>query len=201
MQFAEVPNSDTDLEPTFYTFDGGDWKRIDCRARNWWRIGSERTKVVFGIEDHPGGAEYKGKTVVPFEYKPEIMPPISHILRFWTSSAMLEIKISDYLGWPGYGADIGSDTINNPANGETIGHIHLDPEWLKAHSGLAEFIVISSAVKHWGEAPTRLDDIGLSVLLIEWKHGVAYRVGMCSSLIDRTAWRGTKPMWKLISLA
>ena len=134
------------------------------------------------------------------------MPPISHILRFWTSSATLNIETDKEPESPkpyyfGHGAAIeGCATILNPAKGETIGYINLTPGWLKGHSGPAEFIVISSAVEYRGETPAMGGDIGLNILLIEWKHGVAYRVQKCLGRIGQRAWREARPTWKLISL-
>ena len=133
------------------------------------------------------------------------MPPITHILRFWTSSTTLTVKPRDEQTTRdssfGYAWEQESGIIVNPATGIIFRSIALSPEWLQEHAGPAEFIVISPSVELFGECPRSLHDIGVNILLIEWRGSLAYRVHMFDRTVPLAAWRKTNPVWKLINLA
>jgi hypothetical protein len=136
-----------------------------------------------------------------FHHNPKTMPPLSHILRFWTSSVTLSIDSTPDPRWSFYGESNNRYPIRIGSTGFQIGEIELDKEWSGRHGGVGEFIFISLSFFPPSDAP----DFGprpqlLNVMLIEWAGDVAYRVQMCGP-ISIEQWRKSGPVWKLITLA
>lgn len=140
----------------------------------------------------------------PLPYDPRNMPPLSHILRFWTSSAILYIDAEQSLSpflLPNE-EKRPYHSVRVPQTGLAIGKVRLDPEW-GGMGKLGEFIYISTGHEplRWGNYD--LDqEWKLNFMLIEWddKGVVASRVTMCEP-ISIHDWRLAAPVWKCISLA
>lgn len=134
------------------------------------------------------------------QYNKALMPPVSHLLRFWTSSANLRVG-------PIYPSPRGDDWYANSGKcklylvttlkGTFIGAIHLNKEWMDNRADTLEFIVISRAVFEPGSG---YED-AFNVMLIEWQNGVAYRVQLpYFGPFKEETWIEANPQWKLITL-
>jgi hypothetical protein len=154
------------------------------------------------LPDHPGGFEYISKSPEPLDHTPATMTPISHILRFWMSSALL--NIDSEVSQDCWSHSAGRYAVREPSSQQKIARIFLDKSWRDNHSGLGEFIVISvsfyppRADVAFGAEPSPTPPY---VMLIKWANRVAFRVQMCSDMINVRSWRNLKPRWKLITLA
>jgi hypothetical protein len=84
---------------------------------------------------HPGTGYILRRPILPLAHNPETMPSLSHVLRFWTSSAMLYID-ADIEYEKGY-------SIRLPHTGHVFGHVSLDLKW-GGLGRLGEFIYIST---------------------------------------------------------
>jgi len=198
--FRETPNFDTVLEPRYRRFLDGEWADIrppPAPSRFPPRFPREAFVLHYGIPHHPGGSRYVERDLPPFEHDPAAMPPLSHLLRFWTSSAMLDISAERISG----DADgLSSYEVFVPGTGRLVSHITLDPAWVARNPGPAEFIVVSPGVALLGEALPRPEHVGLNVLLIERQGPVACRVQMCEYTVGRDVWKKAMPYWKPITL-
>ena len=132
--------------------------------------------------------------------------PVSHVLCFWTSTAILTVSRSESTEKRRDVAPIYADSgkaqnnilvsIYNKASKE-IGPISLDRDWRSAKPDILEFIVIARY------CPFSTDRVfnGYYVLLIEWIGEVAYRVQAPINSIVKEDWLAAEPQWKLITLA
>lgn len=153
-------------------------------------------------------------TIPPLEYKHGIMPPLSHIIRFYTSVATVYIAPEPELGlkFPSFSRNFGTDKplhkVCLPNGQEHITVADLDPEWQgkgQLHTLVyisrwcPDFVTYEREERHdYNQYPERLN-----VLLIESVEGwgeVKRRVQMLDyvNLLD---WRKAEPRWELMSLA
>lgn len=148
------------------------------------------------------------------------MPPLSHVLRFYTSVATLLIEAdstnASSVGlWPRRfkpsrfpgESDAPLHRALVPGTDTLIGYVQLDPEWSGA--GQEHTVIYISRwcndmcmdeydVPGYVEAPEQLN-----LLLIEDVEGwgeVKQRVQMLE-LVDIVTWRKARPRWKLVNLA
>jgi hypothetical protein len=177
----------------------------------------------WGLPDHPGGPDPAKRELPPLQHDPTTMPPLSHILRFFTSIATLYIDPEPDAGyytswgWP-------ESYLTKPHNIHAIrlpkyvhednkneekypwSHIELPPDW-DGKGKEAEFAYISRGF----DTPSDMPSVGyepelLNVILIERvnkKSGgdVIYKKVTSCGRIDSLKWRSAKPVWKLINLA
>jgi hypothetical protein len=138
--------------------------------------------------------------MLEFDYKEELMPPIAHILRFWTSSAMVSIESTpDTTAYGGWNSD--EYCVRIPSHGErSVGTISLDKDWPGRERGFGEFIFISVGFHTPGDMPEPPGQELLNLMLTEWLGNVAFRAQICRT-ISIDAWRLAKPVWKLITSA
>ena len=145
---------------------------------------------------HPGVGYIPKRPILPLAHNPETRPSLSHILRFWSSSAMLYID-ADTEYRKGY-------SIRLLHTGHVCGHVSLDLKW-GGLGKLSEFIYISTGRPGNSHSFSEAGGICLELLdlmLIEWDEAgvVASRVTMCS-LMTICDWMLAEPTWKCIALA
>ena len=156
------------------------------------------------LSGHPKEQDYVELPIPPLAYDQTIMPPITHILRFYTSAATLVIDPlpdPDYQN-PRHSMQVDHHTyhaIRLPDSGILLSHIELDPESQVA-GRTVEFIYVSRGFHepsdfHPGDEPQLLN-----IVMIEGEGEVKEKV-QCCGMWDITQWRRAKPTWKLISLA
>jgi hypothetical protein len=86
--------------------------------------------------------------------------------------------------------------IRNPYTNIPISQVNLSLKWRACQPDNLDFIVVSRCLKD-----TSLPDkYGLFVMMIEWKHDIAYRVQMLEQRIGEETWIQLKPEWNLINL-
>lgn len=127
------------------------------------------------------------------QHNKALMPPVSHLLRFWTSSAILRIGPSYDFAWSYANGGECVLYIVTTLKGTVIGSIYLNEEWMDNRADTLEFIVISRAV-------VESHKNAFNVMLIEWQNGVAYRVQLPRSPFKEETWIEANPQWKLITL-
>ena len=82
-------------------------------------------------------------------------------------------------------------------SGDGQGWIEIDPAWISSHPAPKyEFVVLSRSLNSDWEDPGKKDS--LTVMLIEWKESIAYRVGVGS--VSESVWVNANPTWTLILL-
>jgi hypothetical protein len=153
----------------------------------------------WGLPGHPGDIEFTQKPVLPLESEPQ-MPPLSHILQFYTSVAPVLVHTEPkplYFGASQYrliipGTDIELGTINIDSLWFGIGNEHslvyisrYCPEYYyhrKDHDTGPEMLnlLLIESVPEWGEVKRRVQ--------------LVQKV----SILD---WRKANPRWELVSLA
>jgi hypothetical protein len=196
IRFREMPARHSLFEPMYHRFLDKGWKALESPDFSPWRIGEEGSELKYDIPYHPGGSKYTKRELPPFEHRPSTMPPLSHLLRFWTSSAILEISpapISTDYGRHQY-------NVSLPGRRDRLTWIILDADWGAQNPGPGEFIVISPAVELLGEKLIDDVDVGLNLLLVERRFEVAYRLQLCGSLVEPKLWKKAMPCWKDITL-
>ncbi|KAH4062434.1 hypothetical protein HBH50_208860 [Parastagonospora nodorum] len=152
----------------------------------------------------------------PLNHKPGVMPPLSHIIRFYTSIATVFIPADPdpdlSRAWDNSSASFDETRplhkVCIPDSDEHIAVIDLDPAWQglgRSHTA----VYISRWCKSYaGEesAPTTRysnSNEKLHILLLEDMEGwgeVKRRVQMLD-IVDLADWRKAKPRWELVSLA
>ncbi|KAK4184986.1 heterokaryon incompatibility protein-domain-containing protein [Podospora australis] len=190
----------------------GDWqaqqKVFQARGRYYQAQGERGYGWI--ISGHPGEEDYVPQEMPPFTHDPTRMPPLSQIIRFFTSCATLAIgsepNDENYQVWNAFRYQDDDrhfyglySTSGNPP--PCLGHIQLDPTWEgigKEH----EFIYVSPS--YW--PPT---DSGGWTSTIIWimlledvggAPGVKRRVQLTGP-INIENWRLAQPVWKCITLA
>lgn len=86
--------------------------------------------------------------------------------------------------------------IRNPYTNIPVSQVNLSLKWRACQPDNLDFIVLSRCLKHAHQP----DIHGLFVMMIEWKHDIAYRVQMLEQPIREDTWIQLKPEWKLINL-
>jgi hypothetical protein len=119
----------------------------------------------------------------------------TNFLMFYSSSALLPV-VERHDGLVPQGC--GSNSVSHYfIAGEGKGWIQIDSDWIASHLGpLYEFVVISRSREDDWREPGMLDM--LNVMLIEWRDGVAYRVGV--GTVAESVWVLSEPKWKFIQL-
>lgn len=148
--------------------------------------------------------------IPPLTYNPMAMPPQSHILRFYTSTATVlidsESKHSEfYLGQdvrPYYGTH--AHRVLLPGTEEHIGFVELDPEW-SGIGGLHDLIYISRWCPNFAgyEDDQVRHPETLNLLLVESVEGwgeVRRRVQLVQP-VELRNWRKAELRWEVVSLA
>jgi hypothetical protein len=157
------------------------------------------------LDDHPGEIGYESRPVPTLRHNPSTMPPLSQVLRFFTSVATLEIKqvLPDF---------VHSYDFYVPGADKPVGRIRPDQEWSESRN-TAQFIYINRE-KDWTpgpyqrppdeppESPDDEPDDGRLILLMVEPIGdgeIMKRIGICNIRLNH--WRCAQPTWKLVSLA
>jgi hypothetical protein len=186
--------------------------RIDADGRG---VPWKDLRRTYQLPDHPGGLTYNGSPTPLLDYSARTVPPISHIIRFWTSSASLFISpepVDQPVGHTGTDVLLGARhyEVSIPSIEERIFTVYLEKQWRDTSGDIGEFIVVSPGDENSFPVDEELSDddyeeqnksVFLNVMLIEWSGGVASRVQMVESPIETRQWRRAGPIWKLISLA
>jgi hypothetical protein len=166
----------------------------------------------FSTSVHPR----QNSTMPPLDYKPGIMPPLSHIIRFYTSVATVFIPMDPDPSLELSFAYNRSDFNDNkslhkvclPNSDEHIAVVDLDPAW-PGNGQLHTVVYISrwcpSFINEREEEMINVKPIQeqLHVLLVESVDGwgeVKRRVQMLD-LVSLRDWRRAKPRWEVVSLA
>jgi hypothetical protein len=155
-------------------------------------------------------------TLPPLNHKPGIMPPLSHIIRFYTSVATVFIPADpdpdlerSYI----YSSNVFEESrplhkVCLPDSEEHIAVVNLDPAW-QGKGQLHTIVYISRWCRSFAgeerKATTEYSngDERLHTLLIEDVDGwgeVKRRVQLLD-VINLKDWRKAKPRWELVSLA
>lgn len=197
-----------------------DLVRMDADGHEtWWKD----LNWTYELPDHPGGPTYNDSPMPLFDYSARVMPPISHIVRFWTSSASLFISRepltqvgASYATYDHPAGHTDTDTLPErchyevgiSSTRERIFDIYLGKQWRDTNGDMGEFIVVSPGVddeflmtEGVPEDDDQAESAFLNVMLIEWSNGIASRVDMVGTPIEMGQWRRTKPIWKLITMA
>ncbi|KAH8803392.1 heterokaryon incompatibility protein-domain-containing protein [Xylogone sp. PMI_703] len=193
-------------EPLSYFSDvepAGNWQTRDELFKEREQLGH-----VWALPGHPGEEDYVHLEMPTFEHDLRIMPPPSHIIRFFTSCAKLFIDTEPDLEYHKQYHPLAKDRYQNYyrfrllSTKTIIGHVQLDPAW-EGKGKEQEFIYISPSF--W---PPSDDDMGspptiIWIMLIEGFSGaseVKRRVQLCGPL-DISTWRLAEPVWKCVTLA
>ncbi|KAK0613689.1 heterokaryon incompatibility protein-domain-containing protein [Immersiella caudata] len=169
---------------------------------------------TWALPDHPNELGYVELEMPPFTHDPTTMPPISHIIRFFTSCARVWIDAEPDLEYP----EKHYQWYSIPKDGsdretffairslspekQILGRIPLDPNWSgrgKEH----ELVYISPSFWPPSDQDLEPEPIIFWVMLVEdleGAPGVKSRVSMYGP-IDITTWRMAKPVWKCVTLA
>jgi hypothetical protein len=156
-------------------------------------------------------SQWKPPSPSPIPALTSLPPPttqISHLLRFWTSIAVLTLDSGEFY-------DNISPTLETQAlprliptcircaiyssPGTHMGSIILDREWRLSRSRSFEFIVVSRMVPP-RDGKTEMNPI-LNTLLVEWKDGIAERVQKPYGGFREDEWIEAGPEWRLVTMA
>jgi hypothetical protein len=161
---------------------------------------TSQNKKCWNIPGHPGEVDFTPTTILtPLTHNPS-MPPISHILRFYTSVATVNISPDIYMQSRDFHSVLISGTTESHAT------VRLDPAWpglRKEHT----LVYISRWCPNY--RMTYRDDHEtnrqekLNVLLVENVEGwgeVKRRVQMLDPICVED-WRKYRPRWECVSLA
>jgi hypothetical protein len=175
-------------------------------------------KVPLSEMVQEGIPESKASTInlPPLNYKPKLMPPLSHIIRFYTSVATVFIpadpdpglSLSFEYSYSVFDEAKSLHRVCLPDSEEIIAVVDLDPAW-KGKGQLHKVVYISRWCRSFaGEEKKDTTEYStahekLHVMLIEDVDGwgeVKRRVQIldCVKLTD---WRKAKPRWELVNLA
>jgi hypothetical protein len=153
----------------------------------------------------------------PLDYKPGSMPPLSHIIRFYTSVATVfiptdpdpSLELSSAYNQSEFNDHKSLHKVCLPDSEEQIAVVDLDPAW-QGKGKLHTIVYISrwcpSFINEREEEGINKKSSAveqLHVLLIESVDGwgeIKRRVQMLD-LVRLTDWRRTEPRWELVSLA
>lgn len=174
------------------------------------------------LPGHPGESDHSKGELPPLQYDPNTMPPLLHILRFYTSVATLYIDPEpdvEYNPWGRYESDCTKPhnfyALRLPEHIQTShehdkqrfwGHAELPIDW-DGKGKEAELLYISTSF----DPPTDSRSImyspePLNVILVEKVKGVnsedaVYKKVTACGRVDMGMWRSAKPVWKLVNLA
>ncbi|PMD13651.1 HET-domain-containing protein [Hyaloscypha hepaticicola] len=184
------------------------WHRRDPSSSKWLPINSSG---LGDLSDQPSRSE-KGSSShwnpnnstssIHLFQTNTLYGTLEHILQVWTSTVRLPVdrsgsqyKINDKaLPDPEQGNEVMA--VRNPHTNIPIGQVNLSLKWRACQPDNLDFIVLSRCLKDTSLPHKH----GLFVMMIEWKHGIAYRVQMLEQPIWEEIWIQLKPEWKLISL-
>jgi hypothetical protein len=177
----------------------------------WFRLRNDRAQTMIQVEDNrelhrPDSVKEDSYTDLRAQWRPREDYPIppyqqlsthpepSHLLRFWTSIALLTV---DYQG-PELEQRFNCDRLAiRAADGTVISHIYLNIEWRRTRPARLQFIVVSRDISTWDKDWRA----GLNTLLIETADdGVAYRVQRPVKPFEEGKWVESGPEWKVITM-
>ncbi|KAH9863744.1 hypothetical protein J1614_009676 [Plenodomus biglobosus] len=159
---------------------------------------------LWGIPGHPGEKDYIPTTAIPPLQHEQGMPPINHILQFYTSAAPIIVGSHKSTGWRG----LSRRTLHVPGSNDALEFsVNLDSAY--DSKGQDMWLVY---VSRWcttdlmameGRRRRNRGTDRLNLLLVEsvagWRH-VKRRVQLLECIwIDW--WGAANPQWQLISLA
>ncbi|KAF2017602.1 HET-domain-containing protein [Aaosphaeria arxii CBS 175.79] len=160
----------------------------------------ERRDGTWMIPGHPGEEDFVAKDLPPFTHVPETMPPLSHILRFYTSVATLEIDANpDPARDPWTGGQGTRHAVRLPGSNEVVGHIEPVAEWVGKMT-VADFAFISNGFHPPSDSMEYSSPALLHVLILEGEGEVKTRV-RSTECWDIYKWRKACPKWKAVTLA
>ncbi|KAF1815613.1 HET-domain-containing protein [Eremomyces bilateralis CBS 781.70] len=102
--------------------------------------------------------------------------------------------------------------IRNPVSLEEIGTIVLPEFYQVEQSKLGDFIVVNTGMtslsrksrREYLEGEDEIDEVDeevMSVMLIEYRDGIAYRVQLCDDVVLLNKWKSVNPKWQAIAMA
>lgn len=155
-------------------------------------------------------------TLHPLHHKPGFMPPLSHVLRFYSSVATVFIPADPdptlSRTWDNCSASFDETRplhkVCIPKSDEHIAVIDLDPEWQGLGQSHTAVYISRWCMSYVGEEDRATTNYSngnerLHVLLLEDVEGwgeVKRRVQVLD-LVDLADWRKARPRWELVSLA
>ncbi|KAI3325241.1 hypothetical protein HD806DRAFT_533834 [Xylariaceae sp. AK1471] len=174
----------------------GDWRELYRSFRERAGLG-----YIWALPGHPSEEDYLDREMPAFEHDPVTMPPLSHIVRFFTSCAKLFIDTepdSEYHNQHHY---LDKDNYFNyyafrsPSIRKPLGHVQLDPAW-EGKGKEQEFVFVSPGF--W--PPSDSDSMGeppiiIWIMLVEDLEGaseVKRRVQLYGPM-DISTWRLAEP--------
>jgi hypothetical protein len=155
----------------------------------------------WNIRGHPGEADSTPIAVLPHLMHKQTMPPLSHVLRFYTSVATVTIDPNVHMQY------MNLHSVLIPGTTEYHASISLDPDWSgygKEHT----LIYISRwcpnfRMKYRDDHEVNRPEM-LNLLLVEnvvgWEE-VKRRVQMLDDKVSVENWRKYGPRWECVSLA
>jgi hypothetical protein len=181
-------------------------KRLDVESAKWWR-------------GNAGEKSVSRPPPIPSPLPEDTRPVALHggILEFLTTSAFFKVRTGSEHGQPCYCYDEGrpphehADRIHLivDAQGHTAGNLFLDCKTLEEidiYNTPGEFIILSRSGSGDTTCPgyneqvyTKAQYCLFDAMLIEWKEGIAYRLGL--GKIHEDAWVQADPKWKRIFMS
>jgi hypothetical protein len=143
-----------------------------------------------------------------FEHDPSTMPPLGHIVRFFTSCAKLFIDTEPDLEYRKGYHRLSKVQYQNyyefrvPSTKSPIGHAQLDPAW-EGKGKVQEFIFVSPSFWLPTDSPREAPPTIIWIMLVESLEAaseVKRRVQLCGPM-DISTWRLAEPLWKCATLA
>ena len=162
-------------------------------TRTKYAADSEYTNEFFGVES---SSAPPCPVSIPALH-PENLPlefPMSHILRFWTSTAAISVSRE-----PSKARDnnYSEYSVYIPGQNGRIYTVILDDVWRKNQGDELDVIFLSRV---GGDYKFKYD-IRVWTMIIEWKDGIAYRVQQFIFPLRLIDWEAAKPQFLLITLA
>lgn len=193
-------------EPLSYFSDeepAGDWQTQYRSFRERGRLGH-----IWALPGHPGEEDYVHREMPACEHDPSTMPPLSHIVCFFTSCAKLFIDTEPDPGYHKQYHPLDKDKSHNyyrfrlPSTKMPIGHVQLDPAW-EGKGKEQEFVFVSPSFWPPTDSDMEAPSMIIWIMLVEGLEGaseVKRRVQLYGPM-DISTWRLAKPVWKCVTLA
>jgi hypothetical protein len=193
------------LNPSYFSDEepAGDWQAMQRAFRERERLGH-----VWALPGHPGEEDYVHREMPAFEHDPSTMPPLSHIVCFFTSCAKLLIDTEPDPEYHERYHPLDKDKylhhyiFRPPSTKTSLGHVQLDPAW-EGKGKVQEFVFVSPGF--WPPCDSELEapPTIIWIMLVEGLEGateVKKRVQLCGPM-DISTWRLAEPVWKCVTLA
>ncbi|KAI9154915.1 hypothetical protein HJFPF1_07476 [Paramyrothecium foliicola] len=191
------------IPPPGIDHNGPDWQKEKEEYERGMRWAQD-----WVLPDHPGEGNYAQQEMSALYYDSRIMPPLNHIIRFFTSCAKLFVDSEPDQEYRAYNVSHCIEELpyhykfRLPSTGKIIGHIQLDPAW-QGKGKEQEFMYISPSFSPPSDREREPPPKILWLMLVEGLEGapeVRRRVQICGP-ISISTWRQAEPVWKCITMA